>query len=69
MISWEMRDQLRPRRGFIDGDKGIVSLAPVIYLVSCFTFLDAAQLERSWNHRVHRDLWLLETHVKVGGGH
>lgn len=65
MISCEMCDQLKPlaaavapsvRWGFIDGDKEIVSLSPIIYLVDCITFFDAAQLWRSWNHRVCWDL-------------
>lgn len=53
MISREMCDQLKPlraavapsvRQQFIDGDKEMVSLSPIIYLVDGITFFDAAQL-------------------------
>lgn len=53
MISCEMCDQLKPLRvavapsvgqRFIDGDKEMVSLSPIIYLVDGITFFDAAQL-------------------------
>lgn len=52
MISSEEHDQQKPlhaaaasvQRGFIAGDKEILLLSSIIYVVDCITFLDATQL-------------------------
>ena len=62
MISCEEHDQLKPlhaaaaaaslqQQGFIDGDKEILLLSSIIYVVDCVTFLDATQLWGSWRRR------------------
>lgn len=65
MISCEEYDQLKPHAavtassvqlGFIGGDKEILLLSSIIYVVDCITFLDATQLWGSWRHRGDWDL-------------
>lgn len=66
MISCEEYDQLEPlhaavaassvQQGFIGGDKEILLLSSIIYVVDCITFLDATQLWGSWRHRHEWDL-------------
>lgn len=40
--------------GFIGGDKEILSLSSIIYVVDCITFLDATQL---WGFYWRRGEW------------
>lgn len=58
MISTEEPDQQKPLRGaaafiswgFTGGDKEMLLLSSIIYVVDCNTFLDAIWLRGSWRH-------------------